>query len=327
MAAGAERQPVEVDAGRRSQRRGRRLHGRSLPPEQCVVEEAGHALLVFPRAGSEATHVPRFLDLPQCLRGGGGVVVVGVQLLAAAPAAGVDQEDRTRGDLRDEVGERGWRRSCRSRLRRRRSGRRPRGARTSRAVRGADAHERNARPRPRRRRRGARCWRRRPEHHLATHGEADAADAALVHVGPSLQPGDRSVDVLGPGPTEQVRVALASVVAARVDEEHAVAVADEHPRLLEPPLAGRKGDDGGAVARRDVPPGKTDAVARPIVTCSYAPPRFAGATSARGRCVASNPIATGMTSQYTASAARAHPGSPQVAEPARLARAPEQRRR
>ena len=43
---------------------------------------------------------------------------------------------------------------------------------------------------------------------------------------------------LGPGPAEEVRVSLATVVAARVEQEHAVAVADEHPGLRQLPLTG-----------------------------------------------------------------------------------------
>ena len=69
------------------------------------------------------------------------------------------------------------------------------------------------------------------EHHLAADREADPSDAAAGDVGPPLQPGDGGVDVPGPGPAEEVRVSLATVVAARVEQEHAVAVADEHPGL------------------------------------------------------------------------------------------------
>ena len=80
------------------------------------------------------------------------------------------------------------------------------------------------------------------EQHLAADREADTSDPTALHVGPSLQPGDGGVDVFGAAPSEQVRVTIASVVAARVEQEHAVAVADEHPRL-------RRASPGGSGTR------------------------------------------------------------------------------
>ena len=64
------------------------------------------------------------------------------------------------------------------------------------------------------------------------------------------------------GPAEGVVVALARALAAAVEQEHAVAVADEHPRVRHRLRAARERDDGGAVARRDVPGTQSQSVAR-----------------------------------------------------------------
>src|SRR5687767_4611366 len=79
--------------------------------EQRLIEEARHAFLVQARVRTESAHVTRFGNPPERLRRGGGAVVVGVQLLASSALAGVDEEEWTRGDSWDEIGERG--RRCR----------------------------------------------------------------------------------------------------------------------------------------------------------------------------------------------------------------------
>jgi hypothetical protein len=101
------------------------------------------------------------------------------------------------------------------------------------------------------------------EHHLTADGEADGADPGPAHVRTPTEPRHRRVDVGLSAPAEHVRVAVAPVVAAGVDEEHAVAVADEHPRLGHGALARRVGDHRRAVAGRDVPGGQIDTILRP----------------------------------------------------------------
>ena len=103
---------------------------------------------------------------------------------------------------------------------------------------------------------------RRLEHHLAADGEADAADAVRVDVGTLLQVGDRGLDVAVAAPAEGVRVPVAAALAAAVEEQHAVAVRGQHPGLLLRAVAAGEGDDGGAVARRDVPALELQPVAR-----------------------------------------------------------------
>src|SRR5512132_1972121 len=61
--------------------------------EERAVEEAGDALFVLMRPSIETTDMPRLLDLPQGLRFGGRLEVVRVELLAATPVTGVDQEE------------------------------------------------------------------------------------------------------------------------------------------------------------------------------------------------------------------------------------------
>jgi hypothetical protein len=77
------------------------------------------------------------------------------------------------------------------------------------------------------------------EHDLSADREPNAADAPVRHVSPLLEPSDRSVDILRALPAEDVRVAVASVIAACVDEQDSVAMAEEHARLREPALTGR----------------------------------------------------------------------------------------
>ena len=91
------------------------------------------------------------------------------------------------------------------------------------------------------------------EHLLAADREADPADTPLAHVGPALQPGDRGVEVPGRAPAECVRGALALLVAAHVQQQDAVPMADEHPRMVELADPRRERDHCRPVARRDIP--------------------------------------------------------------------------
>ena len=81
-------------------------------PEERLIEEARYALLVRTRTRLEAAHVTCLGDLPELFRGEGGAEVVEVELLPAATATRVNEEDRTRGDARDEIREGGWRTSA-----------------------------------------------------------------------------------------------------------------------------------------------------------------------------------------------------------------------
>jgi hypothetical protein len=91
------------------------------------------------------------------------------------------------------------------------------------------------------------------EHHLAAHGEPEPRDPPRVDVGAVPEEVDARADVLVEVPAEGVGVALAAALAAAVVEQHAVAVADEHPRLPARARASGEDDDRRAVARRDVP--------------------------------------------------------------------------
>ena len=102
--------------------------------------------------------------------------------------------------------------------------------------------------------------RRRLDHHLAADREPDAADFPGIYVGLALQECDGRADVPFALPPERVRVALALALTAAVEEQHPVSVACEE---LGPLLRGgsaRERDDGGPVARRDVPALQAEAV-------------------------------------------------------------------
>ncbi len=103
---------------------------------------------------------------------------------------------------------------------------------------------------------------RRLDQHLPADREADPADALRVDLGAILEERDGRVQVALALPAEDVRVAVALALAAAVEEEDAVAVFREHPRLLPWARAARNGDHGGAVLRRDVPALEPQAVAR-----------------------------------------------------------------
>ena len=100
------------------------------------------------------------------------------------------------------------------------------------------------------------------DHHLAADGEAEAADLLGVDVGAAAQVVGGGVEIPLAVPAEEVRVAFAGALAAPVEEEDAVAVADEHARLPLRPRAPREGDDSGAVPRGHEPALEAQAVAR-----------------------------------------------------------------
>ena len=91
------------------------------------------------------------------------------------------------------------------------------------------------------------------EHQLAADREPDSADAIGIDVGPLAQERDRRLDVPVAVPADRVRIALAVALAAPVEQEHAVAVPDEHPGLPLRALAAGESDHGGAVLRWHVP--------------------------------------------------------------------------
>ena len=97
---------------------------------------------------------------------------------------------------------------------------------------------------------------------LAADGQAEAADAAAAHVRARAQVGDGRAEVGLAAPAARVEVALALALAAAVEQQHPVAVAHEHARVADRALAAGEGDHRGAVARRHVPAGEPQPVAR-----------------------------------------------------------------
>ena len=74
------------------------------------------------------------------------------------------------------------------------------------------------------------------QQHLAADRQAEAADAAVAHVGAFAQVGDGGAQVRLAAPAAGVVVALARALAATVEQQDAVAVAYEHPRVRTGPL-------------------------------------------------------------------------------------------
>ena len=72
----------------------------------------------------------------------------------------------------------------------------------------------------------------RVDQHLAAHREADRADPVGVDVVARLEVRGRGVQVAVAAPAEDVRISVARALSTAVEEQHPVAVADEHPRLL-----------------------------------------------------------------------------------------------
>jgi hypothetical protein len=69
-----------------------------------------------------------------------------------------------------------------------------------------------------------------------------------------VQEGDRRLDVPVAVPAERVRIAVAVALAAPVEQQHAVAVAHQHPGLPLGALAARERDHRRVVPRGHVPP-------------------------------------------------------------------------
>ncbi len=103
---------------------------------------------------------------------------------------------------------------------------------------------------------------RRLQHLFGADREADAADPGRVDVGPGLEEVDGGMDVRRPAPAEHVAVTVAVTHASTVQQQHAVAVPREHPRVRLRHVPAVEGDDRGAVLRRHVPARELEAVAR-----------------------------------------------------------------
>ena len=86
------------------------------------------------------------------------------------------------------------------------------------------------------------------QQHLAANGEPEPADAPLLHVVATGEEGGRAADVVVAAPAPARRLALARAHATWVEEEHAVAVLDEHPGVLLDATSTRVHDHRGAVA-------------------------------------------------------------------------------
>ena len=100
------------------------------------------------------------------------------------------------------------------------------------------------------------------DQHLAADGEADPADPLGIDVGTAAEIRRGGVKISLAVPAEGVRIALARALAAAVEEQDAVAVADEHARVLLRPGASGERDHGGAVPRRHEPALEPEPVAR-----------------------------------------------------------------
>ncbi len=98
---------------------------------------------------------------------------------------------------------------------------------------------------------------------LAADGEADAADPVPVDVGALLEVRDGGVHVVVGIPAEGVGVAVALAFTAAVEQQHAVAVTDEHARRLLRASAAGRGDHGSAVLRGHVPASERQTVTGP----------------------------------------------------------------
>ena len=267
---GADRRAREhgqPEAPGRAGRLGGATHGASRatdrPPtrirEERLVEESDHAPLVLGRMRVDAARVLGARHLPHPLRLAGGGEVLRLPLgLAAHAGIGVDEEDGTRGDLGDAVDDRRRRAVVREDAvggRHRRSDRREehvlpafdlgRADRETGAL-GDDRLEHG-------RLRGGH------EQDLAADRGAEAADAVRVDVRAGLEVLGAGDQIAVAGPANEV--ALASTLSARVEQQHAVAVAREHPRLLDGRAAWEH-DHCPSVARGDVQRGQLDAVAR-----------------------------------------------------------------
>jgi hypothetical protein len=79
------------------------------------------------------------------------------------------------------------------------------------------------------------------DHQFTADRQPEPADASAADVRAALQIGDRGLKVARTAPAAGIRVALALALAARVEQQYAVAVTDQHPRMRLRPFAARKG--------------------------------------------------------------------------------------
>src|SRR5436190_9115754 len=98
--------------------------------------------------------------------------------------------------------------------------------------------------------------------YLAPDRESDRTGPLAVDVRAGAQIRGGGVEVAVAVPAEDVRVTLARALAATIEEENAVAVADEHPRLLLRTRAAGDGDHFRTVARRHKPAFEPKPIAR-----------------------------------------------------------------
>jgi hypothetical protein len=92
------------------------------------------------------------------------------------------------------------------------------------------------------------------EQRLASDGEPETADGAVADVGLRCQEVDRGSRIRCGLPPEVVRIALGGALAPGVEQEHAVAVRHQHPRMLGD-VTGLQ-EDRSTVARWHVPTGE-----------------------------------------------------------------------
>ena len=110
------------------------------------------------------------------------------------------------------------------------------------------------------------------EQDLAADRGAETADAVGIDIRPALEILGACDQVAVAGPANGV--ALAPALSARVEQQHAVPVAREHPRLLHGRAPGK--DDERHGSRGDVRRGQLEPVTRVTVTVSYGTPRSGG---------------------------------------------------
>lgn len=100
------------------------------------------------------------------------------------------------------------------------------------------------------------------EQQLTADRQADPADPRAVDVGARREVAQGRRQVSLTVPPERVEVTLARPLPAAVEQQDAVAVANEHPRVGHRAGATREGDHRSAVARRHVPALQNQSIAR-----------------------------------------------------------------
>src|SRR5205814_7090310 len=111
-------------------------------------------------------------------------------------------------------------------------------------------------------RREATRLRARLQQRLASDREADRADAFVVNVRPPAEEPQGALEIAMERPAERVRITFALSLTSAVEDEDAVAMASEHPRMLLRPFLTGEDDHRRAVLRGDVPPLEPQAVSR-----------------------------------------------------------------